>query len=66
MLIDQLNKEIITNCRNEKEDWLNMQCEEIEELEKHYDSKELHAKVRQLWENKTMDAFYQHQTRFSL
>ena len=30
-----------------------MQCEEIEELEKYYNSKELHAKVRQLWENKT-------------
>ena len=31
---------------------INKQCEEIEELEKHHNSKEMHAKVKELWRNK--------------
>ena len=30
---------------------INKQCEEIEELEKHHNSKEVHAKVKELWRN---------------
>ena len=43
---NQLNKEIINDCRKAKEIWFNKKCEEIEELEKHHNSKEMHAKVK--------------------
>ena len=49
---NHLNKEIINDCRKAKEIWLNKQCEEIEELEKHHNLKEMHAKVKELWRNK--------------
>ena len=51
---NQLNKEIINDCRKEKQIWFNKQCEEIEELEKHHNSKEMHAKVKELWRNKSI------------
>ena len=49
---NQLNKEIINDCRKAKETWFNKQCEEIEELEKNHNSREMHAKVKDLWQNK--------------
>ena len=49
---NQLNTEIINDCRKAKEIWFNKQCEEIEELEKNHNSKEMHAKVKELWRNK--------------
>ena len=49
---NQLNKEIINVCRKAKESWFNKQCEETEGLEKHYNSRELHVKVADLWQNK--------------
>ena len=48
----QLNKEIINDCKKAKETWFNRQCEKIEELEKHHNLKELHAKIKELWQNK--------------
>ena len=42
----QLKKEIINDCRKAKEIWFNKQCKEIEDLEKHHNSKEMHAKVK--------------------
>ena len=51
---NQLNKEIINDCRKEKQIWFNKQCEEIVELEKHHNSKEMHAKVKELWRNKSI------------
>ena len=37
-----------------------MQCEEIEELEQHHHSREVHTKVRELWQNiaTTMGSFW--------
>ena len=49
---NQLNKEIINDCRKAKETWFYKQCKEIEELEKHHNSRAMHAKVRDLWQNK--------------
>ena len=49
---NQLSNEIINDCRKAKEIWFNKQCEEIEELEKHHSSKEMHAKVKELWRNR--------------
>ena len=49
---NQLHKEIINDCRKAKESWFNKQCEEIEELEKHHDSKKMRAKVKELWRDK--------------
>ena len=46
---NQLNKEIINDCRKAKEIWFNKQCKEIEELEKHHNLKEMHSKVKELW-----------------
>ena len=45
---NQLNKEIINDCRKAKEIWFNRQCEKTEELKKHHDLKELHAKIKEL------------------
>jgi len=45
---NQLNKGIINECRKAKEIWFNKQCEEIEKLEKHHNSKEMSAKVKEL------------------
>ena len=42
---NQLNKEITNDCRKAKETWFNKQCEEIEELEEHHNSRGLHAKA---------------------
>ena len=49
---NHLNKKIINDCRKAKEIWFNKQCEEIEELEKHHNSKEMYAKVKEIWRNK--------------
>lgn len=44
----EINKKIITACRKAKDDWLNQQCQEIENLEQHFKSKEMHKRVKQL------------------
>ena len=49
---NQLNKELINDCRKAKKVWFNKQCEEIEQLEKHHNSKDMHAQVIELWRNK--------------
>ena len=43
-----INKEIVDECRQAKENWLNEQCEEIESLEKQHKTKEMYAKVKEL------------------
>jgi len=45
---NHLNKKIINDCRKAKEIWFNKQCEEIEKLEKHHNSEEMSAKVKEL------------------
>ena len=44
----QLDKEISNECNSAKIKWLNEQCENIEELEKHFRSKEMHQKIKQV------------------
>ena len=44
----QLNKEISNDCRLAKENWLNEQCREIEDLERQFRTKEMHQKVKQI------------------
>ena len=43
-----INKEIVDECRQAKENWLNEQCEEIESLEKQHKTKEMYDKVGEL------------------
>ena len=43
-----INKEIVDECRQAKENWLNEQCEEIESLEKQYKTKEMYDGVKEL------------------
>ena len=43
-----INKEIIDECRQAKENWFNKQCEDIENLEKQHKTKEMYDKVKQL------------------
>ena len=47
----QLNKEISNDCRLAKENWLNEQCREVEDLERQFRTKEMHQKVKQITEN---------------
>ena len=44
----EIDKNIIRACRKAKDEWLNQQCQEIENLERQFKSKEMHKKVRQL------------------
>ena len=41
----RLNKEIANDCREDKEQWLTDQCQEIEKLEKQHKTKEIHQKI---------------------
>ena len=43
-----INEEIVDECRQAKENWLNEQCEEIESLEKQHKTKEMYNKVKEL------------------
>ena len=43
-----MNKEISNDCRLAKENWLNEQCREVEDLEKQFRTKEMHQKVKQI------------------
>ena len=44
----QLNKEISNDCRVAKENWLNEQCREVEDLERQFRTKEMHQKIKQM------------------
>ena len=55
---NQVNKYIINDCRKAKETWFNKQCEEIEEVEKHHNSQEMHAIVKDLRQNKKYNKNY--------
>ena len=43
-----INKEIIDECRQAKENWIHQQCEEIKSLEKQHKTKEMWDKVKEL------------------
>ena len=43
-----INKEIVDECRQAKENWLNEQYEEIESVEKQHNTKEMYDKVKEL------------------
>ena len=43
-----INIEIVDECRQAKENWLNEQCEEIESLEKQHKINQMYAKVKEL------------------
>ena len=49
-----INKEIVNECRQAKENWLNEQCEEIESLEKQHKTKEMYGKVKELTKKCTL------------
>ena len=42
----QLNKEISNDCRVAKENWLNKQCREVEDLERQFRTKGMHQKIK--------------------
>ena len=44
----QLNKEISSDCRVAKENWLNEQCREVEDLERQFRRKEMQQKIKQM------------------
>ena len=44
----QLNKEISNDCRVAKENWVNEQCREVEDLERQFRTKEMHQKIKQM------------------
>ena len=44
----RLNKQINSACKEAKEKWLVNQCEEVEQSEKQYKSREMHTKVKEL------------------
>ena len=44
----EIDKNIIRACRKAEDEWLNQQCQEIENLERQFKSKEMHKKVREL------------------
>ena len=50
---NRLNKQINLVCREAKEKWLVNQCEEVEQLEKQYKSREMHNKVKELTSKNT-------------
>ena len=43
-----INKEIVDEYRQAKENWLNEQCEETESLEKQHKTKEMYDKVKEI------------------
>ena len=45
---NKLNKQINSECKEAKEQWLINQCEEVEQLEKQYKLREMHSKVKEL------------------
>ena len=45
---NELNKEICEMFRNVKEEWVKQQCQEVEDLDRQHQSKEMHDKVREL------------------
>ena len=49
-----INKEIVDECRQAKENWLNEQYEEIENLEKQHKTKEMYGKVKELTKKCTL------------
>ena len=49
---NRLNKQINLACKEAKEKWLVNQCEEVEQLEKQYKSREMHNKVKELTSNR--------------
>ena len=49
-----ISKEIVGECRQAKENWLNEQCKEIESLEKQHKTKEMHDKVKELTKKCTL------------
>ena len=49
-----INREIVDEYRQAKENWLNEQCEEIESLEKQQKTKEMYDKVKQLTKKCTL------------
>ena len=50
---NRLNKLINLACKEAKEKWLVNQCEEVEQLEKQYKSREMHNKVKELTSKNT-------------
>ena len=44
----QLNKEISNYCRLPKENWLNEQCREAEDLERQFRTKEMYQNIKQI------------------
>ena len=50
---NKLNKQITLACKEAKEKWLVNQCEEVEQLEKQYKSREMHNKVKELTSKNT-------------
>ena len=44
----QLYKEISNDCKLTKENWLNEECREVEDLERQFRTKEMHQKVKQI------------------
>ena len=44
----QLKKKISNDCRLAKENWLNEQCREVEDLERQFRTKEMHQKIKQI------------------
>ena len=49
-----INKEIVYECRQAKESWLNEQCEEIESQKKQHKTKEMYDKVKELTKKCTL------------
>ena len=50
---NRLNKQINLACKEAKEKWLVNKCEEVEQLEKQYKSREMHNKVKELTSKNT-------------
>ena len=44
----QMNKDISNDCRVAKDNWLNEQCREVEDLERQFRTKEMHQKIKQM------------------
>ena len=49
----RLNKQINSACKEAKEKWFVNQCEELEQQEKQYKSREMHNKVKELTSKNT-------------
>ena len=47
------SKQINLACKEAKEKWLVNECEEVEQLEKQYKSREMHNKVKELTSKNT-------------